>query len=70
MTSGSTINLFTPAPGTTFVFDGVITMKALRYEGDILMCAGLNGRDDQRVYAISAEDRADLLQFLVLQEVN
>ena len=66
MTSDSTINLFTPAPGTTFVFDGVITMKALRYEGDILMCAGLNGR----VYAISAEDRADLLQFLVLQEVN
>lgn len=63
----STTDLFTPPPGTTFVFDGVMTVKVVRYDGDSLICVGLNGWDDDHVYAFTANDRADLSQFRVLE---
>lgn len=63
----STTDLFTPAPGTSFVFSGVMTVKAVRYEDDSLICVGLNGWDDDHVYEFKVEDRADLAQFRVIE---
>lgn len=74
--TNSTTDLFTPPPGTVFVLDGFLTLRALRYEGGergTLVCVRhRDSADDPEEVFISGEARADLLQFLVLdaQGVN
>ncbi len=66
-TMTTSTDLFTPAPGTAFTFQGVMSMRAVAYEGDALICNGINGWDDHHIYEVTAEDRADLSQFRVLE---
>ena len=65
MTS-STIDLFTPAPGTVFSYMGAFCLRAVRYDGDVLIC---NGTEEiaHQVFAVQADDRADLSLFRVLE---
>ena len=64
MTNSST-DLFTPAPGTVFSYMGAFCPRASHYEGDVLIC---NGTDEiaHQVFAVQAEDRADLSMFRVI----
>ena len=64
--TNSTSDLFTPAPGTVFSYMGAFCLMAVRYDGDVLIC---NGTDEiaHQVFAVQAEDRADLSLFRVLE---